>query len=89
MAKKFNLIEALKENGFVDVTVAECSPMVGCMCLERNWSKDVEVAWYGKQESKLHVEVWINPDRTVAKVYYYKDGYCRPYKTKTQIRRYN
>ena len=80
MAKKYDIYEELKNNGFEEFT-----NKYGCNCLKKIYAKEIEVAWYGKQKSALNVEVSFNPDHTVLTVNYLPDGFKRPDKTKTHF----
>lgn len=64
MAKKFDLFEALRKNGFT---------FVDNTSLIKEYSKTVEVAWYGKQETKIFVGVFFDEEHETCKAYFYQD----------------
>lgn len=64
--KKFDLYEALLENGFEEV-----EDSIGRKSLHKHYEKEVEVCWYGKRLSTFDVAVHFNSDRSYLCVYYY------------------
>lgn len=58
---KANLINLLNGNGFIEKP-AENEIIKSCngLILQREWSKEIEVAWYGKQTVTFTVRVFIN-----------------------------
>ena len=79
---KFNLIEALEANGFQRNPFGEED--MG-LVLVKDYSKEVEVAWFGMQKSTISVEVYFNPEMTVCKAFYYQQGSRRAFKEKTHL----
>ena len=79
--KKFELVEVLKERGFVEQPIEEgIFRFCDAVRLERSWSKEVEVAWYGKRIATYSIEVFVNQSSGICRVWYYQDG--REYKNR-------
>lgn len=78
--KKFDVYEALKNEGFAE-TVNE----FGCTELTRKFEKEIEVAWHGTMTKVFEIVVEFNPDRSVLRAYYYSGGSCDPFKAKTHL----
>lgn len=76
MAKKFDLVEALRSRGFTDLPIEGTvhSACKGGLILRREWSREVEVVWYGKQTITYAVQVFVNVAAEVCEVTYVKDG---------------
>ncbi len=74
--KKFELVEALKENGFSEMPIEGTvhRACVGGVILQRTWSQEIEVAWYGKHTETYTVRVFVNQPRGVCEVTYMKNG---------------
>lgn len=69
------LIDLLKENGFSERPIeAELLKRCNGLMLQREWSKEIEVAWYGKQIQTYRVRVFVNQDSSICHVAYAKDG---------------
>lgn len=79
MTKKFNLYEELQNNGFKVSNESDQALVRG------DFSREIEVAWYGMQRSTMKVEVWFNPEKTVCRAYYYSDGCYRAFKVKDHL----
>lgn len=80
MAKKFDLYEALMEKGFYEVH-DEWGDV-----LRKDYQKEVEVVWYGKQTSYFIVRVRFSEDHSVAQVSYYNNSVpARAFKNKTHL----
>ena len=80
MKKAFNLYEELKANGFYEV-----NDEFGDV-LRKDYEKEIEVAWYGKQKSNFLVRVRFNASHSVAQVAYYHNTVpVRPFKEKTHL----
>ena len=47
----------IAENGFQDTGV---KTPTGCEVYSREWSREVEVAWYGKSTDTLVIKIWIS-----------------------------
>lgn len=79
MAKKFDLYEALISAGF--------QAQENERHLVKEYHKEVEVVWYGMQDSAIVAEVWFNEDHTTCKAYYYYDriAYSRQFKEKVHL----
>ena len=58
---KANLIDLLNGNGFTEKP-AENEILQSCngLILQREWSKETEVVWYGKRTETFSVQVFIN-----------------------------
>ena len=72
---KANLIDLLNGNGFIEKP-AENKIIKSCngLILQREWSKEIEVAWYGKQTATFTVRVFINRKSGICHVAFSKDG---------------
>ena len=46
----------IAENGFQDTGV---KTPTGCEVYSREWSREVEVAWYGKSTDTLAIKIWM------------------------------
>lgn len=69
------LIDLLKKNGFTERPIeAELLKRCNGLMLQREWSKEIEVAWYGKRTESYSVRVFINRDSSICHVTYAKDG---------------
>ncbi len=79
MAKKFDVYEALKKEGFT-----EDVDRFGCVELTRNFEKEIELAWYGKATQRFTIVVSFNSDNTVIYADYYDDC-MRLVKTKIHL----
>lgn len=76
---KANLIEMLKAQGFSEVeskneTIQQCNGVI----LQRDWSRDVEVAFHGSYLETYTGRVFVNRNSGICHVSYQKDG--REYK---------
>lgn len=76
---KANLIEMLKAQGFSEVeskseTIQQCNGVI----LQRDWSREVEVAFHGSYLETFAVRVFVNRNSGICHVSYQKDG--REYK---------
>ena len=76
------LIDMLKGAGFTEQPIhsevlADCNGLI----LQREWSRDTEVAFHGKWTSTFTVRVFINQDSGICHVAYSKDGHS-PYKSR-------
>ena len=62
---KANLIDLLNGNGFTEKP-AENEILQSCngLILQREWSKETEVVWYGKRTETFSVQVFINRKST-------------------------
>lgn len=79
--KRFELVEALKEKGFVEQPVeAEVLRQCDGVILERTWSKEIEVAWYGKRTATYTVRVFVNRASGICHVSFLQDE--REYKSR-------
>jgi len=78
--KKFDLCEELATQGFVKTDAY----MLGWEGVTKHYEKEAEVVWYGKRKSTFDVEVFFNPDRSVAKVFYYNQSKTA-FKVKTHM----
>ena len=80
MARRYDLYEALKAEGFYEV-----KDEFGDV-LRKDYEKQTEVLWYGIQTSYFIVRVRFNADHSVAQVSYYDDKIpARAFKTKTHL----
>ena len=80
MAKKFDLYETLKANGFYEV-----HDEFGDV-LRKDYEKQVEVLWYGIQTSYFIARIRFNADHSVVQASYYDDKIpARAFKTKTHL----
>lgn len=77
---KFNVWEAMKENGFVPM-VDPYGISDGDHMMKREFSRFDEVLWYGQQEFKMSIVVRFSQDYDTVSVDYY-DGFKRPFKSK-------
>lgn len=75
--KNFNLIEKLQSNGF-----EEHKDPFGFTVYTLTLKKTSQVAFYGEYESQLEVQISFNSDNSVCRVNFYKNGSCKPFKTK-------
>lgn len=75
--KKFDLYQELLNAGFK----AQENPNQ----LVKEYHKEVEVCWYGKQDSVIVAEVWFNEERTTCKAYYYYDCIRRSRQFKEKV----
>ena len=80
MTNKFDLYEALKNDGFEFEKV----DAFGGEYLTKKFEREVEVVWYGKMLSTLEVVVRFSSDHNTITVNYFK-GTARPFKTKTHL----
>ncbi len=72
---KANLIDLLNGNGFIEKPVEnEIIKSCNGLILQREWSKEIEVAWYGKQTATFTVRVFINRKSGICHVAFSKDG---------------
>lgn len=46
----------IDENGFVDTGI---KTPVGCEVYSREWSRKVQVAWYGESTDTLAIKIWM------------------------------
>lgn len=76
-SKRFDLYQELVNAGFV---VGENPHQ-----LVREYHREVEVCWYGKQDSVIVAEVWFNEDHSTCKAYYYYDSICRSCQFKEKV----
>lgn len=77
--KKFEMVEALVEQGFTAQPVeAEVLRRCDGIILQRTWSKEIEVAWYGKRTETYTIRVFVNRASGICHVSYQRDG--REYK---------
>lgn len=76
---KFDVRPALEAKGFI----AKPGHLGGTV-LHKDYTKQVEVAWYGQREKRLTVEVWVNSEASCLTVYYY-DGGVSPFKVKNHL----
>ena len=72
---KANLIEMLKAQGFSEVeskseTIQQCNGVI----LQRDWSREVEVAFHGSYLETYAVRVFVNRNSGICHVSYQKDG---------------
>ncbi len=79
---KANLIEMLKDKGFTEQPITseileDCHGLI----LQREWTKETEVAFYGKVTEQFTVRVFINRDSGICHVAYSKGGKS-PYKSR-------
>lgn len=75
MAKKFDMVEALRGRGFVEQPItSEVLRRCNGIILQRSWSKEVEVAWYGNRPETYTVRVFINLDAGICEATYLKNG---------------
>lgn len=81
MKTPFNLYDELKNNGFNTETKDE----FGGTILTRDFEKEVEVVWYGKQTSRYKVQVRFSADMRTVQASYYKGSFGAPDKTKTHL----
>ena len=79
MAKKFDNYEAFKAEGF-----EESVDQWGRIHLTRTFTKMIEVAWYGKQESIFTIDIWFNPAKTICTASYTMNV-REPFKVKTHL----
>lgn len=80
MKKAFNLYEELKANGFYEVR-DEWGDV-----LRKDYEKEVDVLWYGKQKSYFIVRVRFNGDHSVAQASYYHNSVpANAFKNKTHL----
>lgn len=72
MKSQFNLSEALQAAGFSEVPneIHACK----CIILKRNFSKEIEVAWYGKSIQTYAIEVFINLDSSICRAEFSDGG---------------
>ena len=72
---KANLIDLLNGNGFTEKP-AENEILQSCngLILQREWSKETEVVWYGKRTETFSVQVFINRKSGICHVAFYKDS---------------
>ena len=66
MAKKFDLYEALKNEGFT-----ESVDQFGCVELARKFEKEIDVVWYGKTTQTFAIVIGFSSDKSVVRVWYY------------------
>lgn len=76
--KKFDLYKELENKGF-----AARKDEYGFDVLVKEFSKEVEIAWIGKEISVIRVEVRFNKEKTTATASYFS-GYSR-FKEKTHL----
>ena len=76
------LVDMLRDAGFTEQPIRS-EVMANCngLILQREWSMDTEVAFYGKVTSTFKVEVFVNQNSGICQVSYSKDG-RRPYKSR-------
>ncbi len=69
------LVEMLKEKGFVEQPI-ENEILKDCdgLILQREWSKEIDVAWYGKRTQAYSVRVFINQNSSICHVAYATNG---------------
>lgn len=84
---KANLIEMLKAQGFSEVeskseTIQQCNGVI----LQRDWSREVEVAFHGSYLETFAVRVFVNRNSGICHVSYQKDGREYPLYSSTQAR---
>ena len=80
MAKKFDLFEELKANGFYEV-----NDEWGTV-LRKDYEKEIDVLWYGKMKSYFIVRARFNDDHSVVQVAYYDNSVpARAFKNKTHL----
>lgn len=72
---KANLIDLLNGSGFTEKP-AEKEILQSCngMVLQREWSKEIDVVWYGKRTEAFSVQVFINRKSGICHVSFFKDG---------------
>ena len=72
---KANLIDLLNGNGFTEKP-AENEILQSCngLILQREWSKETEVVWYGKRTETFSVRVFINRKSGICHVAFSKGG---------------
>ena len=79
-AKKFDLYEALKAEGFYEVH-DEWGDV-----LRKDYQKEVEVLWYGKQTDYFITRVRFNSDHSVVQASYYNNSVpANAFKNKTHL----
>ena len=54
-----NFNNLINENGFKSIGI---QTPIGCEIYSREWSKETEVAFYGKSTDKLEIKVWMQYD---------------------------
>lgn len=73
--KKFDLVETLKARGFSELplegTVHSCCK--DGVILQRTWSQEIEVVWYGKRTETYTVRVFVNLASGVCEATYMKN----------------
>ena len=75
MKKQFNLSEVLREASFNEVAIqSEVLKRCNGVMLQRDWEKEIEVVWYGKQTQTFSIRVFINLDSGICHVAYTKSG---------------
>lgn len=72
---KTNLIDLLTGTGFTEKPVEneilqDCNGLI----LQREWSKETEVVWYGKRTTTFSVQVFINRKSSICHAAFSKDG---------------
>lgn len=72
---KMNLIDLLNGTGFIEKPV-ENEILQGCngLILQREWSKEIDVVWYGKRTETFSVQVFINRKSGICHVAFSKGG---------------
>lgn len=78
--KKFDLYEALKNDGF-ELTEVDA---FGGEYLTKKFEKEVDVLWYGKMTSRFKVVVRFSSDHNTVTANYFKDT-VSPFKTKVHL----
>lgn len=72
---KANLIDLLNGKGFTE-KVVEDERIKSCngLVLHREWSKEIDVVWYGKRTETFSVQVFINQKSGICHVAFSKGG---------------
>lgn len=79
---KFDIVKALEDAGY---TVShEGTEYSECYIMSKEYSREIEACWYGKQIYTVKVEVMYHVMFNTVMVKYY-DGGREPFKTKTHL----
>ena len=74
-------IDLLKNKGFAERPVEnELLKQCNGLILQKDWTKEIEVAFYGKRTETYSVRVFVNQDSGICHVSYQMDG--REYKSR-------
>lgn len=75
------LADLLKDKGFTERPIeSEMLKQCNGLILQRDWTKEIEVAFYGKRTENYSVRVFINQDSGICHVSYQQSG--REYKSR-------